>query len=133
MTKTRKKYRTTRETWWFTYAQRGKHCQECRTFIEPETTYAYLPATHSVLCQECFKETGERAKLSERLRVLHGGSAWHPSADEQRLLDALDEGPLTQYELSVAANMPMGKVRGLLGHLKARRRVMRDNDKWNVT
>jgi hypothetical protein len=134
MTKTKRKYpKPGREMWWWTYSERLKRCQQCREGIEPETTFAYLPLTRSVLCQDCFEDSGNKARVSERLRVLRGGSPWTPSADEGKLLSALADGPLTHWELSEATRMPMGKVRGLLGHLKARKRVVRDDDQWKLT
>ena len=130
---TKKKHRTVSETWWWTYSQSHKHCHECRKGIEAGTVYAFLPLTRSLLCEECFEQTGERAKVSERLRVRGGSDPWTPSPDEGRMLSALSEGPLTIYELSQAVRLPMGKVRGLLGHLTAHKLVIKDNDKWKLS
>ena len=126
----RRKPRNVAETWWWTYSQKLRSCHRCSARIAPEEVYAFLPLTHSVLCQYCFGDSGNRARMSDRLRVLMGKEGWEPSAAEHRLLSALADGPLTLYGLSQEVMMPMGKVRGLLGHLMAHKRVERDNDKW---
>jgi hypothetical protein len=138
MTKTdkynRRRPKNTRETWWLTVSPKlARNCKECGEKIPALTVYAYLPLSRTALCEDCFAATGLRAKISERLRILRGEQPWKPNKVEDRLLEALADGPLSAAALAERTEMHPGKVRGLLGHLKARRRVVKTrDDEWDL-
>lgn len=133
MTTTKKKSRRKprREIFYRTLGTRGKRCRDCSQMIPAGEVYFFRREGWIVLCCDCGK--GIDAIDSDAYTKAHGAVGWLPSKTEMRILRALLDEPLSPQQIGAEISIHPGKTQGLLGHLRARKCVVKIDKRYELS